>query len=126
MGGRQVTAVFALLLAVLAILLALGLIAVRLRKAHVHVEIDRSTDATTEAVTAVTPPPASLGVDRVPERFRDRARPTQWIVRHEYGPKSGLPINAKPYRNPERLARLAKNGRLRPELRATGASSARS
>lgn len=60
----------------------------------------------------------SRGVDRVPERLRDTARSQVWLVRHQpvQHPVTGRWVEGLPYRNPERLERLAKSGRLRAGL----------
>src|SRR5205085_7326180 len=60
----------------------------------------------------------SRGVDRVPAQLRDVERPVQWLVQHApaINPVTGRWVKGTPYRNPDRVARLAKSGRLRAEL----------
>lgn len=62
------------------------------------------------------PAPQSRGVDRVPERFRDVPRPVVFVHEQPKARSFFRPAGTT-YRNPDRIHRLAKNGRLRKELR---------
>lgn len=78
-------------------------------RAWLHGQASKVRDASHRTPT----PPGSRGVDRVPTQYADA--PTRTYTPIALTVPGSLPSERRPYRNPDRPAKLARNGRLRKD-----------